>query len=583
MTKWGHQNERSTQLYLVSIIYLHMFPPDPTKKEGFYDFEVYRECLEKYSSIANLLREKAKENGDKTWLIFEKGTRYSYKSMNDITDRMASSLLGLGVSRGDRIAIFGLNSPEWIIAYFSILKVGGIPVTVNTAFIKDSLVYNLVQPEVKYVFVDSRLLPQYVDIIDQLKLIENTIVFGDIEQKYEEKMTGKYLEFDKLIAVAKEKIPEISTGWNDSCAMILTSGTTGRSKVVVETNSEFLLTALDMIDAGGVNAESVVYVYLPLFHIMALDLATISSMLANSTMVLVEKFNPREFWNDVNNYGVTHFHAVGPILEALLKQPSSDIEKKHGQLVAIAYSSKEIWSAAADRFGIRITGGYGGTEAGIPVTSPFSSVISGRNPPGSCGKAAPPFEVTIVDKRDLPVKMGETGEILIRPRLPFATFKEYYGMKEETLEAFRDLWFHTGDLGRYDENGNIYFVDRAKDAIRRKGENISSFEVEQALLKYERIKDVAVVPLKFESGDEEVLAIVVPMDDKLSPEEIIDYCINNMPNFWIPNYVKMIPNLPKTPTGRTEKFKLKGIKESEAIKMTGYISKKMKASRNNPS
>ena len=189
-----------------------MFPPDPTKKEGFFDFEVYRECLERYSSIANLLREKAKENGDKTWLIFEKGTRYSYKSMNDITDRMASSLLGLGVSRGDRIAIFGLNSPEWIIAYFSILKVGGIPVTVNTAFIKDSLVYNLVQPEVKYAFVDSRLLPQYVDIIDQLKLIENTIVFGNMEQKYEEKMKGKYLEFDKLIAVAKEKIPEISTG-----------------------------------------------------------------------------------------------------------------------------------------------------------------------------------------------------------------------------------------------------------------------------------------------------------------------------------------------------------------------------------
>jgi len=559
----------------------YMFPPDSTKKEGFYSLEIYRECLERYGSVANLLREKAKENGDKIWLVFEKGSRYSYKMMNEITEKVASSLLGLGVSHGDRIAIFGFNSPEWIIAYFSILKAGCIPVTVNTAFIKDSLIYNLVQPEVRYVFVDARLLQQYVDIMDELNLVEKIIVFGNVEQKHEEKIRGMYLEFDKLIAASTGNIPEISSGWSDSCAMILTSGTTGRSKVVVETNSEFLLTALDMIDAGGVNANSVVYVYLPLFHIMALDLAAISSMLANSTMVLVERFNPHEFWNDVNKYGVTHFHAVGPILEALLKEPPSEREKNHKPLIAIAYSSKEIWTAASDRFSIRITGGYGGTEAGIPVTSPFSDVFSGKNPPGSCGKPAPPFEVSIVDKRDLPVKIGETGEILIRSRLPYATFKEYYAMKEETLEAFRDLWFHTGDLGKYDENGNIYFVDRAKDAIRRKGENISSFEVEQALLKYERIKDVAVVPLKFESGDEEVLAIVVPMDDKLSSENIIDYCINNMPSFWIPNYIKIVPNLPKTPTGRTEKFKLKGIKEGETIKMTGYISKKMKTSQNN--
>ncbi len=227
--------------------------------------------------------------------------------------------------------------------------------------------------------------------------------------------------------------------------MILTSGTTGQSKVVVESNAQFIVTALDMIDAGGVSSDSVVYVYLPLFHIMALDLAAISSMMANATMVLVEKFDPVNFWKDIKTYKATHFHAVGPIFEMLIKQPESVEEKDHGEIVAIAYSSREIWEMAEKRFNIHITGGYGGTEAGIPVTSPYSDVIKGINPPGSCGIPAPPFQVEIQDISGYPVKPGEVGEIVIRPKLPYATFLEYYKMPTATVNAFKGLWFHTGD------------------------------------------------------------------------------------------------------------------------------------------
>lgn len=180
-----------------------------------------------------------------------------------------------------------------------------------------------------------------------------------------------------------------------------------------------------------------------------------------------------------------------------------------------------------------------------------------------------------MDSEDRPVKPGETGEIIIRPKLPWVTFKEYYGMERVTLEAFRDLWFHTGDLGKYDENGFIYFVDRAKDAIRRKGENISSFEVEQILLKHEGIRDAAVVPVKKDSGDEEVMAVIVPLSRQITAEDVIDYCIENMPHYWIPNYIMFLDELPKTPTGRTEKYKIREMDNSGAVKMTDYISKKI--------
>ena len=456
---------------------------------------------------------------------------------------MGSAIIRAGIGMGERVGIFAYNSPEWIISYFSILKAGAIPVTVNTAFIKDPLVYNLDRPQVTGLFLDSRLLDQFLQVADLLKEPSGAEIY--LDQK-----------------------------WKEPAAMILTSGTTGKSKVVVETNAQFIATALDMIDAGGVTPESRIYVYLPLFHIMALDLATISSMLANASMVLVERLNPATFWDDISNYGITHFHAVGPIFEILLKQKPHEKERRHGKLIAIAYSSKEIWDMCVKRFDIRITGGYGGTEAGIPVTSPYSDVVEGRNPPGSCGRPAPPFEVTIVDQEDRPVKPGETGEILIRPKLPWVTFKEYYGMERETLDAFRDLWFHTGDLGKYDENGNIYFVDRAKDAIRRKGENISSFEVEQILLKYDRIKDAAVIPVK-KGSDEEVMAVIVPASNDLRPEEIIDYCIENMPAFWIPNYIMFLDALPKTPTGRTEKYRIREMDKSAAVEMTDYISRRL--------
>jgi crotonobetaine/carnitine-CoA ligase len=555
-----------------------MFPPDPTSKKGFFDESVYIEALKRYKSIPELIRKKAEENGDNPCLIFQDGRKYTYKHVNLLSDNIAINLLSRGFKSGDKIAIFALNSPEWVLAYFGILKAGCIPVTVNTSFVKDPLIYNFQMADAISVILDSRLASNFVNVQSALSEIKSVFVIGDTNEDTN-KVKGNVENFSNLLNnISKNgefKLPELAG--KDPSAMILTSGTTGRSKVVVESNAQFIATALDMIDAGGVASGSRIYVYLPLFHIMALDLAVISSILSNSTVYLVEKFNPSTFWKDIAKYHITHFHAVGPIFEVLIKQEPSIEEKQHETIIAIAYSSKEIWTAAEDRFGIKITGGYGGTEAGIPVTSPYSEVINGINPPGSCGKATPPYEVAIIDESGFPVINGATGEIVIRPKLPWVTFLEYYKMQKESLQAFTGLWFHTGDLGKYDDNGYIYFVDRSKDSIRRRGENISSFEVEQSILKMDGVLEVAVYPVPSSLGEDEVMLSISRKNIELKPENIIDYCLDNMPAYWLPNYIRFLDSLPKTPTGRIEKYKLKneGITK-ETYHMSKYIKDRLK-------
>ncbi len=547
-------------------------PPDATAKEGFYPLEVYMNCLNEFPSINDLLIKKSKVYGDKTWLISTNGSKYSYAETARIVSKLGTGLKSIGIERGDKVAIFAYNSPEWIFSYFGILYIGAVPVTVNTGFLGDPLIYNFQKSDTKYAFLDYRLSDTFSKVADRLNELKKVVVIGNPINDVKKPA----INYESLINHSQNIMPPEVLKWDDPSAMMLTSGTTGPSKVVVESNAQFIATALDMIDAGGVNEDSKVYVYLPLFHIMALDLATISSMLAGATMVLTEKFNPQVFWKHINEYGITHFHAVGPILEMLLKQPESDIERNHKSIIAIAYSSSEVWNEAIRRFNIKITGGYGGTEAGIPVTSPYSIVYNQKNPPGSCGKAAPPFEIALENEQGNIVKKGQ-GEILIRPKLPYVTFLEYYKMPDATVKAFRGLWFHTGDLGRIDDDGNLYFVDRLKDSIRRKGENISSFEIEQILLTNNLIRDVAVVPVKSGYSDEEVLAVIVPASENLTPEEVINFSINRMPSFWIPSYIRFVTSLPKTPTGRTEKFKLKeeGLTK-DTVNMKDYIKDRLR-------
>lgn len=535
-----------------------VFPPDLTQKNGFSTEHFYEEALSRYPTVVELVSKKAVENGDKTWLVFEDGRSFSYSEVDALSNAMSAGLYGLGVRNDDKVAIFAYNSPEWIMSYFAILKIGAVPVTVNTGFIKDPLIYNLKASHSQYLVMDCRLMGTYKNVEESLDNIKSVVFIGrqNFDSRFEPKKP--YVFAEDLAAEKPNPTIKAKKYEKDPCAMILTSGTTGPSKVVADSNAQFICTALLMIEAGGITGNSVVYVYLPLFHIMALDLATIASMLGNAKMILVEKFNPAVFWEDIKKYEITHIHAVGPILEILLKYPPSPLEQDHGPIVALAYSSKDVWNMARERFKILLTGGYGSTEVGIPVSAPYDIVVNGKNPPGSCGIVGPHIDVKIMDEYGKFLPIGKVGEIVIRPKIPWTMFLEYYGMPDQTVNAFRGLWFHTGDAGYFDENGYLYFVDRLKDTIRRKGENISSYEVEQILQRHSQILEVAVMPVPSELGEDEVMAVVVPKPgESIDLKEITLFCQENMPRFWIPRFIRIVDGLPRTPTGRIEKFKLK--------------------------
>ncbi|MGO9017383.1 MAG: AMP-binding protein [Syntrophobacteraceae bacterium] len=536
----------------------HAFPPKHEGRKGFYDVSIYRSALDRYPAINDLIAEKAKENEDKVWLEFQDGRTFTYREIYSKSLQLAAGLKEKGVCTGDHVAIFALNSPEWILSYFSILLLGAIPVTVNTGFMKDPLVYNLTASNAAFAVVDTRLFGKFIEIEKRVKDLKHVFLIGKHVASDTNALARPCSFVEDLLETASADLPEVKLYGKDTCTMILTSGTTGPSKVVADCHAQFITTALFLIDAGAIGPDSVVYTYLPLFHIMALDMAALASMLANAKIVLVETFNPAVFWEHVQRYGVTHFHAVGPILEMLFKQPESEIEKTHGPLTAVAYCSKEIWTTARERFKIAITGGYGSTEVGIPVSAPSAINRAGKNPPGACGFVGPHVEVEIMDERGALLPPGKAGEIVVRPKIPWTIFTEYYGMPEATATAFKGLWFHTGDAGYFDDDGYLYFVDRLKDAIRRKGENISSYEVEQILLKHPKISEVIVVPAPSELGEDEVMAVIVAdSGSDLTHEEVVNYSKENMPHFWVPRYLRFVDSLPRTPTGKIEKFKMR--------------------------
>jgi crotonobetaine/carnitine-CoA ligase len=271
-------------------------------------------------------------------------------------------------------------------------------------------------------------------------------------------------------------------------------------------------------------------------------------------MVLLDRFSASRFWDEIRYYRATQFNYLGAVMPILGKQAQKDNDLDNPARIALgAGCPPAVMEEVEKRFGIKCLEGFGMTEIGIPI---HVSVDDRRR--GSCGKPMDIYEVKLFNDHDEEVPTGEIGEIAFRPLAPFVMMSEYYNMPEKTLEAFRNLWFHTGDLARKDEDGYFYFVDRKKDALRRRGENISSFEVERAINTHPKVLESAAVAVQSELAEDEVkICVVLKPGESLAPEELIRYANDRMPYFAVPRYVEFMESLPKTPTERVQKYLLK--------------------------
>ncbi len=517
--------------------------------------------------VGKVLADQAKARGDRPFLTACDGgarattTTLTYAEADRMANRMARTLAALGVGPGDRVAVMLPNGLEACTVWLGLARRGAVHVAVNTGLKGAFLEHVLRDAGVSLLVADAR----YAEVLGALDVsrlrVKRLVVCGGDASRASSPMAG--VESSPLASLLSSDgaplpdAPEVS--YRDTATIMYTSGTTGPSKGVLMPHAHVYLLGLGAVENLGVTESDVYYVTLPLFHANAMFMQLYACLIAGAHAVVVPKFSASSWLDDIRRHGCTMTNMIGVMTDFVLQQPSRPDDADNPlRLVLAVPTPPEIAPAFRARFGTAMVEGYGMTEVNMPLYYPVDA------PPrdGSCGKPYSRFfDVRIVDpETDEPLPPGATGEIVVRPREPFAFMAGYVGMPDKTLEAWRSFWFHTGDAGRMDDDGCFYFLDRIKDRIRRRGENVSSFEIEAVLVSHPQIAEAAAIaiPSELPGGEDEVKACLVPHHGEApDPAEVLAYCTARMPRFAVPRYFEILPALPRTPTEKVQKAKLR--------------------------
>jgi crotonobetaine/carnitine-CoA ligase len=499
----------------------------------------------------------------------------TYRALQEQTVAAANVLLGLGIGPGDRVAIFMGSSPEWVTLWLGLSRIGAVAVPINTAYRGDFLANQLFDTHTKMIAADRSIVDRVFAVAADVPELQTVFVRENASAPDGDTAAPHGLRVLPIGALAQgatgkvegaPALPGFPLG-----AIFSTSGTTGRSKGVLATQHYLLHAAQSMVDLWQFRSGEVVYGPLPLFHLSAVG-TVLGPMLAGGTGILDSQFSVSATWDRVRRYQADGIALAGAMVSMLWNLPpdarDTDLPIR---FLSAAPVPKESFEAMESRWGCRIVTCYGMSES-FPLTV---AGIDEANPDGASGRANPDFEVMVVDSEDQPLPPGEVGEIVCRPRRTHVMFEGYDGRERETLEQFRNLWFHTGDMGRFDAEGFLYFADRKKDAMRRRGENISSFEVEQALLRHPDVAEVAAVGVPSDLGEDEVMVYVVAgPGSSIDLVAFMDFCCAHLPYFAVPRFVEVTPELPKNAVGRILKHELRARGVTEGAwdrEAAGYI------------
>jgi crotonobetaine/carnitine-CoA ligase len=512
--------------------------------------------------LPNILRQRAEELGDKPFLQFGDNSPYSFAQTNLLANRIANGLTRLGVKKGEKVSVYMPNSSDYVLTWFGILKMGGVMVPINTAYKMDFLQYIIDTSDSKVLFIAEEYLDRMSPIADRISKVENVIIWTRTGSDQFDSWgfnSRPMIPFSTFINEHKEDEPDVQITHLDHARLMYTSGTTGRSKGVVRPCQADYQSARNYAEIMDVWNDDVCFTCLPLFHSNAMVLTVYPALIMGARTIVQEKYSATQFWKWMKNYGVTKFNMVGTMSYFMWNTAPAPEEKEHkANLVMGSPAPHDIIEPFMERFNIKFMEGYGLTEIGqvtyMRPGEPFRV--------GSCGKEAPGYEIKITDpETDEERPRGQIGEIVVRPRIPNIMLHYYHKMPEKTVSDFRNFWFHTGDAGRMDKKGYIYFVDRVKDYIRRRGENISSFEVERIVCSHPCVAESAAVGIKAETGryaEDEVMIVVIKKPDmEVSPEELLKFIEPQMPHFMIPRFIRFVNSLPKTGTERVQKNKLR--------------------------
>jgi crotonobetaine/carnitine-CoA ligase len=504
--------------------------------------------------LSRIIEDKARRHPNHVVFQF-RGTPIALGELNDQINRAANGFMALGVKSGDKVAIMLPNCPEFLYAWFGANKIGAVEVPINAALKGAGLSYQIVQSDSVVLVADTEFLDRLNDVADDLKSVRHVVLLD--RQAGAKPLPGlgrlKSLAFRELMDRPSTS-PGFKVNFRDLATVLYTSGTTGVSKGVEMSHHYWYDIWSESVKYARYTEDDVLYTGLPFFHGNAQGITIGPAILADAKAVIVERFSASQLWDDCRRWECTEANYIGGVIPILLKQAErADDADNPVRLMVGAAAPVDEWQSFQKRFNTKLLEVYGMTECYCCLASPYDAPRA-----GSCGQAITGWDVRIVDDEDNDCPPDVNGEFIARSNKMFVGTTGYYKKSEATLDLFRNGWIHTGDMGRRDADGYFYFVDRKKQAIRRRGENISSFEVESVIGSHPAVLESGVVGVPSEVGEEEVKAVVVLKEgQKVTAEELVRWCEPRMAYFAIPRYIAFRDSLPKTPSERVEKFKLK--------------------------
>ncbi|MDP6830369.1 MAG: AMP-binding protein [Alphaproteobacteria bacterium] len=528
--------------------------------------------------LDRVLRQRAESMAEKPFLEVVGDRCESYRETYEAALRLAARLEQLGVGKGDTVVIMAPNSFEAVHAWIAANMLGAIDVTINTAYRGQLLEHALNMAQARIILLDEEFLPVLRDSEAKLPQMETAVHFRTHGNNYE----AAPPQFERIALRPLWEAPERplsnATGqadFRETASVIYTSGTTGPAKGVMMPHAQTHYLAQQTIAGLRLREDDVFYCFHPLFHMAGKFMGIYATMLAGGKIVLDARFAAEHWLERVRQYGATVGLAHGPMIEMIFDQPAgpNDRDNPMRRILACPFP-KHIALEFERRFDLRGYEVWGMTEINTPCWTPYDEPVR----LGSCGKIMEDaVDFQIVDpETDEPVPDGETGEFVVRHKEPWTLMQGYMGMPEKTNETWRNLWFHTGDMGYRDTEGYIYFVDRFKDRIRRRAENISSYDIEVVAATHPAIAECAAlgVASEFVSDDDIKLCAVLADGAALEPAALIEFLVEGLPYYMVPRYIEFLDALPRTPTNKIKKAEMRaeGITENTWDRQAAGVS-----------
>jgi crotonobetaine/carnitine-CoA ligase len=498
--------------------------------------------------LAPILAAQAKQEGERPYLTFGDRT-WTFGETHETVRAIARGLRELGVQKRESVGMLLHNSANFVFSWYACTLVGAVFVPINPSYTGYMLEYVLGDANTRGLIIDRDLAPALATLsAEALARLQWVAVIGGTEDLSLPQGPALYLDYAALPQF-KGPDPEIPTDFRDLQSIMYTSGTTGPSKGVMLPNAHFFGSSMTFLRALAMDRDDVLFTPLPLFHGLASRLGVLPALMVGAHVIVAERFSASKYWQQVTECGASVSHCMFTIPPILKAQPPGPWDKAH--------KLRAMFNANSDpeferRFNVRLVEAYGATETGLTIYTAWP-----ERKVGSCGKAHEDWEIALVDDNDLAVSEGEVGQVVARPRRPWIMMEGYINKPVETLRTTRNLWYHSGDYARRDADGYFFFVGRLKEHIRRRGENLSAFEIERIISNHADVAECAAVAYPAADGEDDIRCVIVRrVGSTLTAPELMDWLQPSMPPAMLPRYIEFVAVLPYTPSQKVEKYKL---------------------------